>query len=79
MQLQGTGGGKGPERLTEDGRQCHGEMLGVGRGLGVAGRGPGWQPERTSHWFQWRGSREQLRCGRVIEARCNLEGGAFVA
>jgi len=35
---QGVGEGKGPERLTEDGRQCHGGMPGVGRGSGVVGR-----------------------------------------
>jgi len=37
----GVGEGKRPERLTEDGSQCHGWMPGGGRGLGVAGRGPG--------------------------------------
>ena len=75
---QGAGEGKGPERLTEDGRQCHGEMPGVGRGLGVAGRGPDWQPERKSRGFQSRDSREQLRCERLTEARCKVEGGASV-
>jgi len=29
-----------PERLTGDGRQCHGGMPGVARGFGVEGRGP---------------------------------------
>jgi len=37
----GVGGEKRPERLTGDGRQCPGGMLGVGRGSGVAGRSPG--------------------------------------
>jgi len=75
---QGTGEGKGPERLTEDGRQCHGEMPGVGRGSGVAGRDLDWQPERTSRGFQSRDSREPLLCGCLIEARCRVEGGASV-
>ena len=75
---QGAGEGKRPERLTEDGRQCHGEMPGVGRGLRVAGSGPGWQPERTSRGFQLRDSRELLRYGRLIEARCKVVGEAFV-
>jgi len=78
MGHQGAGEGKGPERLTEDGRQCHGEMPGVGRGSGVAGRGPDWQSERTSGGFQLRHSREPLLCGRLIEARCRVEGGASV-
>jgi len=75
---QGAGEGRGPEQLTEDGRQCHGEMPGAGRGLVVAGRGSGWQPERPSRGFQSRDSREQLRCGRSIEARFKVEGGASV-
>ena len=37
----GVGGGKRPERLMGDGRQCHGGMPGEGRGLRVAGRDPG--------------------------------------
>jgi len=36
----GRWGGKMPERLTGDGRQCREETFGVGRGLGVAGRSP---------------------------------------
>ena len=54
------GEGKGPERLTADGRQCHGEMPGVGRGSRGVGRGPDWQPERTSCGFQFRDSQEQF-------------------
>jgi len=54
---QGAGGGKRPERLTGDGRQCRGGMPGAGRGLGAAGRGPCSQPEKTGHRFRSRGSR----------------------
>ena len=76
MEHQGVGEGKGPERLTEDGRQCHGEKPGVGRGSGVVGRSPDWQSERTSRGSQSRGSREQLLCVRLIGARCKVAGGA---
>jgi len=41
VEHRGVGGGKRPERLTGDGRQCPGGMPGVGRGLGVVGRSPG--------------------------------------
>ena len=75
---QGVGEGKGPERLTEDGRQCHGGMPGVGRGSGVEGRYPDWQSERTSRGSLSRDSREQTPCERWIEARCKAEGGASV-
>ena len=78
MGHQGAGEGKGPERLTEDGGQCHGDMPQVGRDSGVAGRGLDWQPERTSRGFQSRDSQEALLCGRLIEARCRVEGGASV-
>jgi len=44
-------------------------MPGQGRGLRVAGRGPGWQPEKKGRGFQSRGSREQFRCGRSILLR----------
>jgi len=75
---QSIGEGKGPEWLTEDGRQCHGEMPGVGRGSVVVGGSPDWQSERTSRGSQSRDSREQLLCERLIEARCKVEGGVFV-
>ena len=78
MEHQGVGEGKGPERLMGDGRQCHEEMLGVGRGSGVVGRCPGWQSERASRGSQSRESREQLLCERLTEARCKVEGGASV-
>jgi len=75
---QGVGEGKGPEWLTEDERQCHREMPGVGRGSGIVGRCPDWQSERTSRGSQSRDSREQLLCERLTEASCNQEGGASV-
>ena len=62
VRYQDVGEGKGPERLTEDGRQCHGEMHGVGRGSGVEGRCPGWQSERIGRGSQSTDSREQLQC-----------------
>jgi len=73
---QGVGEGKGPERLTEDGRQGHGEMPGVGRGSWVVEGCPDWQSERTSRGSQSRDSREQLLCEHLIGARCKVEGGA---
>ena len=45
--MLGRWGGKGPERLTGDKRQCHEGMLGEGQGWGAVGRDPGWKPERT--------------------------------
>jgi len=75
---QGVGEGKGPDQLTEEGKQCHGEMQEVGRGSGVVGRCADWQSERTSRGSRSRGSRERLLCERLIEARCKVEGGASV-
>jgi len=78
VEHQGAGEGKGPERLTEDGRQCHGEMPGVGQGSGAVGRCPNWQSERTGRGSQSRDSRERSLCEHLIEARCKVEGGASV-
>jgi len=61
-----------------DKRQYRGGMPGVGQGLGVVGRDPGWQPEKTGRGFRLRGSRMQSRCGCSIEGTCRVEGGVFV-
>jgi len=62
---QGSGEGKGPERLTEDERQCHGERPGAGRDSGIVGRCPDWQSERTGRGF----SRE------ILETSCYVDAG----
>jgi len=64
--------------LKGGGRQCHGEMPGVGPGLWVAGRSPGWQLGRIGRGSQSRDSQGLSRCGRSTEGRCRVEGGAFV-
>jgi len=61
-----------------DGRQYRGWMPGGGRGLGVAGRSPGWQLGRIGRGLQSRDSQGPLRCGRSIEGRYRVKGGAFV-
>jgi len=63
--------------LKEGERQCHVETPGVGRGLGVAGRNPGWQLGRIGRGFQSRDSQGLSQCGRSIEGKCRVEGGAF--
>jgi len=61
-----------------DWRQYCGGILEVGQGSGAVGRDPGWLPERTGHGFQSRGFRGHSRCGRWIEGRCRVAGGASV-